>query len=170
MKALQHCRPNSVTEPPVNYRNMIGLYNIMIHGYVYDHATNKPIEGAVFRAWTDDWSIGINTYTDKNGEFTLYTNDIVTHFECSACGMSNLCLSTNLMYQPATEEKYDLYNLPEKRLDYHHRSYMPLLKDGIELTEKSDNYIFNFDEEKFNQYKFSAEFGIFWLEEMPICD
>ena len=74
------------------------------------------------------------------------------------------------MYQPATEEKYDLYNLPEKRLDYHHRSYMPLLKDGIELTEKSDNYIFNFDEEKFNQYKFSAEFGIFWLEKMPICD
>ena len=167
---LKNYRPNSVTEPPVNYRNMIGLYNIMIHGYVYDHATNKPIEGAVFRAWTDDWSIGINTYTDKNGEFTLYTNDIVTHFECSACGMSNLCLSTNLMYQPATEEKYDLYNLPEKRLDYHHRSYMPLLKDGIELTEKSDNYIFNFDEEKFNQYKFSAEFGIFWLEEMPICD
>ena len=162
--------PHKVVAPPVNYRNMIGLYNIKITGWVYDHATSLPLEGAVFRAWTDDWGIGINTYTDKNGEFTLYTNDIVTHFECSACGMSNFCMTKNLTYTPATSENYDINNLPEKWLDYHHRSYTPLLKDGLNLTEKSTNYIFNFDEEKFHQYKFTADFGLFVIEKMPICD
>lgn len=162
--------PHSVTKPPVNYKNMIGLYNIKITGWVYDHANSKPLEGAVFRAWTDDWGIGINTYTDENGEFTLYTNNIVTHFECSACGMTNFCMTKNLTYTPATTENYDINNLPEKWLDYHHRSYTPLLKDGIELTGKSTNYIYNFDEEKFRQYKFTADFGLFVIEKMPICD
>jgi len=169
-KNFNNYRSRRVTEPPVNYKNMIGLYNIKITGWVYDHATNKPIEGAVFRAWTDDWSIGINTYTNEYGEFTLYTNDVVTHFECSACGMSNFCMTKNLSYVPATSENYDINNLPEKKLDYHHRSYMPLLKDDAELNERSYNYIFNFDEEKFCQYKFTSDFGLFVIEKMPICD
>ncbi|MBO7480702.1 MAG: cellulase family glycosylhydrolase [Bacteroidales bacterium] len=169
-KNLKNYTPQKVTQPPVNYKNMIGLYNIKITGWVYDHATSLPLEGAVFRAWTDDWGIGINTYTDENGEFTLYTNDIVTHFECSACGMSNFCMTKNLTYTPATSENYDINNLPEKWLDYHHRSYTPLLKDGIKLTENSTNYIFNFEEEKFRQFKFTSDFGLFVIEKMPICD
>lgn len=170
IKNLANYERHKVSEPPVNYNNMIGLYNIKIHGWVYDHATNEPLEGAVFRAWTDDWGVGINTYSDKNGEFTLYSNDVVTHFECSACGMSNFCMSCNLNYTPATKDNYDINNLPEKWLNYHCRSYSDLLKPQSKLTEQSTNYIYNFDEKKFDNYLFTAEFGIFVLEKMPICD
>ena len=170
IKNISQNKRRIVIIPPVNYKNMVGLYNIKIHGWVYDHATNTPLEGAVFRAWTDDWSVGINTYTNEKGEFTLYSNDIVTHFECSACGMSNFCMTTKLNYMPATEEKYDIYNLPEKWLNYHCRSYSDLLNKQDSLTENSTNYIYNFDKNKFNQFKFSAELGIFVLEKMPICE
>ncbi len=57
---------------PVNYYNMLAYSNIRLTGRIVDKSTGKPVEGAVIRGWNDDWSVGMNTYTDSNGRFTLY--------------------------------------------------------------------------------------------------
>jgi hypothetical protein len=69
--------------PPANYRNMLAYQNLAITGRVVDDR-GKPVEGAVVRGWNDDWSVGVNTYTDRHGRFRLVSNDRCTHFEVGA--------------------------------------------------------------------------------------
>ena len=69
--------------PPANYRNMLAYQNLAITGRVVDDR-GKPVEGAVVRGWNDDWSVGMNTYTDSTGRFRLVSNDRCTHFEVGA--------------------------------------------------------------------------------------
>jgi hypothetical protein len=69
--------------PPANYYNMLAYKNLAVTGRVLD-SEGAPIEGAVVRGWNDDWSVGMNTYTDSTGHFRLVSNDICTHFEISA--------------------------------------------------------------------------------------
>ena len=69
--------------PPANYYNMLAYKNLAVTGRVLD-SEGAPIEGAVVRGWNDDWSVGINTYSDSTGHFRLVSNDICTHFEISA--------------------------------------------------------------------------------------
>ena len=69
--------------PPVNYYNMLAYQNVALTGRVVS-TDGKPIEGAVVRGWNEDWSVGLNTYTDSTGHFRLVSNDICTHFEVSA--------------------------------------------------------------------------------------
>ena len=49
----------------VNYYNMLGYNNVLLKGVVLEKGTNKPIEGAVVRGWNNDWSVGLNTYTNE---------------------------------------------------------------------------------------------------------
>ena len=74
--------------PPANYYNMLSYENLAVTGRVVDMA-EQPIEGAVIRGWNDDWSVGMNTYSDSTGRFRLVSNDVCTHFEVSAPGHSN---------------------------------------------------------------------------------
>ena len=68
---------------PANYYNMLAYRNVAATGRVVDKK-GKPLEGAVVRGWNADWSVGVNTYTDRHGRFRLVSNDICTHFEVSA--------------------------------------------------------------------------------------
>ena len=143
---------------PVNYYNMIGYENIIVKGKILDKATQKPIEGAVIRGWCANW-IGMNTYSDENGDFTLYCNAPVVHFEISACGMSNVKFDQELQYNNISGINYILTDLPNKNLEYHKISYHPFLKGNA-------TGVFDFDAEKFGRYKFMADMGNIMLEKL----
>ena len=145
-------------ERPVNYFNMIGYNNIQIRGMVVDEATKKPVEGALVRGWTENW-IGMNTYTGKDGCFTLYCNAPAVHFEISACGMSNAKFDRELTYTNVSGENYDLNDLPDKNLEYHKISYHPFLKDKA-------TGVFDFDADKFGRYKFVSDMGQIFLKKL----
>lgn len=142
-------------ERPINYFNMIGYNNIQIKGRIVDEETGIPVEGALVRGWAENW-IGMNTYTDENGVFTLYCNAPAVHFEISACGMSNAKFDRELTYTNVSGQNYDLNDLPNKNLEYHKISYHPFLNDNA-------NGVFDFDAEKFSQYKFVSDMGDIYL-------
>lgn len=74
---------------PVNYGNMLAYDQIALVGRITDRS-GHAVEGAVVRGWNDDWSVGMNTYTDADGCFRLVSNDSCVHFELSAPGYSHL--------------------------------------------------------------------------------
>ena len=145
-------------ERPVNYYNMVGYENIAIKGRILDEKTQKPVEGAVIRGWCANW-IGMNTYSDENGNFTLYCNAPAVHFEISACGMSNSKFDRELTYKNVSGKDYNLNDLPNKNLEYHKISYHPFLKDNA-------NGVFDFDAEKFGNYKFVADMEVIMLRKL----
>lgn len=152
----ENCECNS------NYYNMLGYNNFKLIGKVYNKNTMLPIEGAVIRGWNNDWSIGQNTFTNKDGEFTLYSNDVCIYFEVSAPKMSNSKFSFNTNYI-AISNYNSITDLPSQKLEYHNISYKTFLKYPIDSIGK-DDYIFNFEESKFNQAKFVGHMGIIKLE------
>ncbi len=151
-----------------NYYNMLGYNNFKLIGTVINLKTNQPIEGAVIRGWNKDWSVGQNTFTNEKGEFTLYSNDICAYFEISAPRMSNLKFSFNTNYI-ATSNYNSISILPNQKLEYHNISYKPFLKLPVDSIG-NDNYIFNFEETKFNQSKFIGQMGIIKLEPLEFVD
>ena len=76
-----------LSRPPANYFNMLAYQNVAAQGRIVD-SRGLPVEGAVVRGWNDDWSVGLNTYSDSLGCFRLVSNDLCTHFEVSAAGYS----------------------------------------------------------------------------------
>ncbi len=144
----------------VNYYNMLGYTNFCIQGNILDKNTKKPIEGAVVRGWNKDWSVGMNTFTNEKGEFTLYSNDECVHFEISAPGMSKTKFDKKIHYKPVDATSNT--ELDDKKLEYHMISYAPFLYD----TNFTDNFqypIFSFKAEKFTQYKYIAEMPSVYL-------
>ena len=89
--------PGIATRPPANYYNMLAYGNLAVSGKVVD-SEGRPIVGAVVRGWNEDWSVGINTYSDNNGGFRLVSNDVCSHFEVSAPGYSKVKLDRHLPY------------------------------------------------------------------------
>ncbi|MBR1766353.1 MAG: cellulase family glycosylhydrolase [Bacteroidales bacterium] len=96
--------------PPANYYNMLAYENLAVTGRIVDKR-GKPIEGAVVRGWNDDWSVGINTYSDSEGRFRLVSNDICTHFQVSAPGYSMVKFNKNLPYPSGI-------SLPNRKREY----------------------------------------------------
>lgn len=141
----------------VNYYNMLGYDNILLKGTILEKETKQPIEGAVIRGWNENWSIGLNTYTDENGEFTLYSNDVCVHFEISAPGMSKIKFDSVVNYTVVTEN-YSLDSLPNKNLEYHDISYKPFLMN--------DTTLFVFKSDMFDKAKMEGILGVFYLEKM----
>lgn len=139
----------------VNYYNMLGYSNIVLRGRVLEEKTGKPIEGAVVRGWNSDWTVGINTYSNEKGEFTLYSNDICTHFEISAPCMTKQKFDKELIYNPRDIQD-DISNLPNKDLEYHDISYLPFLVN--------DTLLFHFKPEMFGNYKFEGNMGEVYLK------
>ena len=105
---------------PVNYYNMLAYRNLAVTGTVVD-GEGHPVEGAVIRGWNDDWSVGVNTYSDGKGRFRLVSNDICTHFEVSAPGFSRV--------------KFDKANLFPTNLSLpdRHREYQSIPLTGWNL-------------------------------------
>jgi len=152
---------------PINYFNMLGYDNYLTRGKVVD-SKNNPIEGALIRGWTKYWKVGMNTYTDENGEFTLYSNDIPMYFSISAVGKRLVrILDTVLTYRPVTTAALDEASFPYRSLEYHSISFIPFLKYRIKNKDekiKTDRYIFNFDSTRFFNYKMEANLGVIQLE------
>ena len=83
--------------PPVNYYNMLAYGNVAVTGHI-ESSDGEPIDGAVIRGWNEDWSVGVNTFSDSTGAFRLVSNDICTHFEISAPGYSKVKFDKRLAY------------------------------------------------------------------------
>ena len=148
---------------PVNYYNMLAYSNILLTGRIVDKATGKPVEGAVVRGWNDDWSVGMNTYTDKEGRFTLYSNDYNVHFEISAPGMSREKFDRrNIKY--SNPQGIDTKNLPDRDREYQQIDYRPYLNNSIpEIPFNMD-----FDSVHFFRYSLEGEMGTIRLEMLNI--
>lgn len=144
---------------PVNYYNMLAYSNIRLTGRIVDKATGKPVEGAVVRGWNDDWSVGMNTYTDSNGCFTLYSNDYNVHFEISAPGMSREKFDRrNIKY--SNSQGIDTKNLPDRDREYQQIDYRPYLNSSIpEMPFNMD-----FDSVHFFRYSLEGDMGTIRLE------
>lgn len=144
---------------PVNYYNMLAYSNIRLTGRIVDKSTGKPVEGAVVRGWNDDWSVGMNTYTDSNGCFTLYSNDYNVHFEISAPGMSREKFDRrNIKY--SNPQGIDTKNLPDRDREYQQIDYRPYLNSSIpEMPFNMD-----FDSVLFFRYSLEGDMGTIRLE------
>lgn len=143
--SLRQLPPDTAfSHPPVNYFNMLGYHNFDIDGTVIDADTRKPIEGAVIRAGNDDWSVGLNTFSNQYGHFSLTSNDICTHFIVSAPGMETLKFSR--CYD--VDEPLDWYKsqVSDRLLEYQRISYEPFLQ--------SHNSMLRFEACKFGMARF----------------
>ena len=149
-------------EIPVNYFNMMGYDNIVIKGRILDKKTKEPVGGAVIRGWNEWWTVGLNTFTNGNGEFTIYSNDECVHFAISAPGMETVTFNKNLKYRKIVEGSYDMKDLPDKKLEYHSISYVPFLNEGYVS-------VFDFDAGKFGNAKFEGDLGIIYLSQEKGC-
>ena len=155
----------------VNYYNMIGYNNLVIRGRIVDEDTKQPVEGAIIRGWNKWWSIGTNTYSDENGNFTLYTNDFFVHFEISAPRMTKVKFDKEMKYFPVdASQGWSLDMLPMQNLEYHKVAYHVFLNDpeGRKLPHNSDDNfsVFDFDAGKFDKAKFYAEMGDVYLKKL----
>lgn len=153
---------------PINYFNILGYNNIVVVGKIIDKQTNQPVEGAVIRAWTEHW-IGMNTFSDKNGNFKIFANAPCLHFEISAPKMSRVKFDKELFYIKLTDENYNLKDLPNCFLEYHNISYKPfLLNEDTPNIESDSSYIFNFNPKMFNKTKYISIIGDIYLEKIKI--
>ena len=151
-------------ERPANYYNMVGYKNICISGRIIDNQNGIGIEGAVIRGWNDNWSVGMNTYSDENGNFELYCNDPCNHFEISALGYSKIKFDQDLSYAPLSGNAGDVYNLPLKELEYHNISYHPFVKK--EIPDTCFFKVLNFEPTLFEAADWQGQLGILKLEEL----
>lgn len=144
---------------PVNYYNMLAYSNIRLTGRIVDKSTGKPVGGAVVRGWNDDWSVGMNTYTDSNGCFTLYSNDYNVHFEISAPGMSREKFDRrNIKY--SNPQGIDTKNLPDRQREYQQIDYKPYLNNSIPEIPFNTYY----DSSHFFRYSLEGDMGTIRLE------
>ena len=142
---------------PQNYYNMLGYENYVIKGRI--ECNNESVEGALIRGWNANWSVGQNTYSDENGNFTLCSNDSCTHFEISAPGLSKVKFDRNdLIYNRVDGKTHDFSDLENVKLEYHKINYQPFLKN--------DTTFFEFKEGLFDKAKFSAEMGTIKLKKL----
>lgn len=150
---------------PVNYYNMLGYKNIRIIGQLIDTLSGAPIEGAVIRGWNDNWSVGMNTYSDENGCFALYCNDPCNHFEISAPGYNKIKFDRDIAYVPLVKNAGDVYNLPSKELEYHKISYYPFVKK--EVPNSCFFKVMNFEPTLFEAADWQGQLGNLKLEKLP---
>lgn len=115
---------------PVNYYNMLAYKNVAVTGRVVDD-NGFPIEGAVIRGWNEDWSVGMNTFSDVDGHFRLVSNDICTHFEISAPRHTKQKFNRHLHYPAGLP-------LPDRDLEYQQIDYRPYMPtNGILPTDST---------------------------------
>ena len=145
---------------PMNFYNVVGFSNICIEGVVYDNKKQKPIEGAVIRGWNNDWSIGMNTYTDPDGKFTLYCNQPCTHFFISAPGRELKRIHLQLDYRQVVDDQYDINHLPDADLDSDETLYQRYLSPDDSIS------VFNWDKKLFHKKIFIGNLDTIYLKKL----
>jgi len=129
----------------VNYQNIVGYTNYLVSGSVFDFDTGLPIEGAVIRGWNENWSVGLNSFTLKDGSFKLYSNDKCFHYEISAPGYSRFRFDKAVEFLPVVQQPVlDNIHLEYQQIKYH--SFIDRQKKPLSL--------FNFKSNIFNSYKY----------------
>lgn len=145
-----------------NYYNMLGYNNIVLKGKIINDDTGKPIEGAVIRGWSKHYKIGVNTFSDPSGNFSLYSNVEMTHFAISAPGMEKIKFSYKAEYKPLDKNITSMDSLKNRYLHYKQISYQPFLKkpiDSLNDAKTSDDFIFEFKKDRFHNAKFKGSMG-----------
>lgn len=144
--------------PPENYYNMVGYRNIVLHGRIVDADDGTPIEGAVVRGWNDDWSVGMNTYTTKDGTFALYSNDYCVHFEVSAPKREKLKFDRyDIGYQTSGGDATESVTLDDRTLEYQQIGWQDYVRG---------NRIMQFVPGLFDQAKIEGKMGELRLGEL----
>lgn len=145
--ALERGKPRQ----PVNYFNMLGYANLEVVGEILDDKTGNPVVGAVIRGWNEYWNVGMNTFSDGNGRFSLVSNDVCIHFEISAPGYSKVKFDKPVRYG-------DVSDLPDKDLEYQQIGYVGFLQ--------SDSSMLSLNPEKFKASPRKFDIGKVKLERM----
>ncbi len=146
---------------PVNYYNMLGYSNFLIKGSVLN-SHKKPVAGAVIRAWNKEWNVGVNTFSDAQGNFTLYSNDKLAHFKVSAPGMTTVTFNYKSLEYTATEFAHThIDSVPNRFLEYQNISYKPFL-------DTAKNTVFEFNPDLFSQAQFETSIEPVYLKEIEI--
>ena len=144
----------------VNYYNNFGYHNAVIRGRIVDDNTGEPIEGAAVRGWNEWWRTGLNTCTDKDGVFNLFSNDECVHFAISATGMDTQRFNMRLEYRDKNGEASDFTELPDRNIKSSMVSFMTFLKD--------ENKLFEFKEDEFDKAVIFADMGEIRLKKLEI--
>lgn len=150
-------------EQKANYFNILGYNNLVIKGKILDKRTKQPIEGAVVRGWNYYWGVGLNTFTDSEGRFMLYSNDECVHFEVSAPGKTKLKFNRQITNYQMIDSGYSFDRLPDRQLEYHNIAYHPFLH---EPTTDTTSTLFDFDERHFSDAKFAGDMGTLYLKDL----
>lgn len=170
MKEHYYKRNDGALEQPINYYNMLGYDNYLVEGRVITIVDNDTIgvEGAVVRGYPVNWNTGINTYTDKDGYYNLYSNDSLAHFEVSAFGLTDVKRDLHLNYELVDQNK----QVSKRELRYEtvfFKDYLlPYDSLNLELIPYQRPIIFNFDSTKFNRSKYRAKMSEFVLDSVHI--
>ncbi|MBO7459665.1 MAG: carboxypeptidase regulatory-like domain-containing protein [Bacteroidales bacterium] len=151
LKSLKKGEP----EKAVNYYNNFGYHNAKITGRIVNYK-GEPIEGAVIRGWNNTWRTGLNTFTDENGVFNLYSNDECVHFAISAPGYDTKRFDMYLEYRDANGANSDFTDLPDRNIKSSMVSFGKFLKE--------ENKLFDFKEDEFNKAVIFADMGVIKLE------
>jgi len=137
-----------------NYFNMVGYTNYVTTGLVLDE-DGRPIEGAAIRGWNRYYRVGQNTFSDKDGKFSLYSNDVIHHLKVSAPGKSVYDLNKPLEYQPIHENVVPEDSLPSRDLEYQKIDY----RDFIMLDQDSMPVFFEYRDGVFKKASYSTTIG-----------
>jgi len=127
VKKLVPSPPSMDCVRPSNYFNMVGYSNYVLKGVLVDEE-NKPIEGGVVRGWNEYYSIGQNTFTDKDGKFELYSNDEVYHVMISAPKMEMRQFHEKIIYDAIGEIPFNADSLPNRDLEYQNIDYRDIME------------------------------------------
>ena len=142
----------------VNYYNNFGYHNAVITGRVVDDKTGQPVEGAAVRGWNRKWKTGLNTSTDEDGVFHLYSNDECVHFAISAPGMDTKRFEMYLEYRDKDGEAGDFTDLPDRYIKSSMVSYQKFLK--------AEDKLFEFKEDAFDKAVLFADMGEIRLKKL----
>lgn len=165
IRHLEERRTIAPCEQPLNYYNILGYNNFVLKGRLINTETNEPIEGAVIRGWNDDWSVGMNTFSNEEGWFSLYSNDNCVHLEISAPGMERLKFDPGFEYWSIDENDIDNVLLPQRKLEYHDIDYNNSLVDSFPDGKRN---IFTLKPEAFSKAKLEGNLGDLYLKPIEV--
>lgn len=127
IKALDFENTSGSSERKVNYYNMLGYSNYVLTGKLVD-SDDHPIEGGCIRGWNEFYTIGQNTFSDENGDFTLYSNDRVYHLMIGAPKKETRQFHEKIVYGPINPEVPKEADLPNRDLEYQNIDYREYLQ------------------------------------------
>jgi hypothetical protein len=160
LKSLLSYKSTGSCECFNNYENIVGYKNYRIDGYIRDNVTHEPIEGAIIRGYIVDWSIASNTFTDKKGHFSLYSNDKIVNFNITAPGYEMI-----YQFYEAEYEKNEINDtINEVKLEYQKIHYGDFLMND----SSNSNGIFTFKFDYFNQYVYYGKIGVLKLNKLSL--